>query len=294
MNKKWIWLLLGVLIAIGLWVEVARAGGWAVLTLQSWPEHVVAGEPFTVHYALRQHGTHLISGIEGTVTAVHTETGERLQFEVTDAGEAGHYAATLLLPTAGQWRWHIDSFGRFDLPPLTVQTATAVAAATTSTSFGPQTATLYPWVLALAGVAMIMVAVVLWVRRRTRFAPVFVLLGLTLCLAGFVITPTTGTVASETADPPSAEQGETLFVAKGCVACHDHDIISYSGIQTNMGPNLTNHKVTPEFLRLWLRDPAQVRPATLMPNLELSDGEIEALIVFLSGDAETAVSLETN
>ena len=124
-------------------------------------------------------------------------------------------------------------------------------------------------------------AVVLSVRQRARFAPIVALLGLTLCLAGFVITPTPGIVASEADSPPTAERGETLFVAKGCISCHQHDAINYPDIQTNMGPNLTNHKVSPEFLRLWLHDPAQVRPATLMPNLELADDEIEALIAFL-------------
>ncbi|GIK56802.1 MAG: hypothetical protein BroJett015_24650 [Chloroflexota bacterium] len=265
------------------------AGGWAVLTLESWPENVVAGEPFTVRYALRQHGNHLISRIEGTVTAVHTETGERLQFTATDTDETGYYEATLLLPAAGEWRWYIDSFGRFEMPPLPVETGMAVPAAAAAPMIWLAKLTSFPWLLGFMGVVVVGTAVGLWRRQQTRFAPVAALLGVTLCLAGFVVTPAVGMVASETAVPPTAEWGEILFVAKGCVTCHQHDDVAYNGIRTDMGPNLSHHQVGAEFLQLWLRHPAQVRPQTLMPNLELSDREIEALIVFLSGDGETGV-----
>ncbi len=283
MAKKRMWLLFGVFGLCGLLAGVVQAGGWAVLTLERWPEQVIAGEAFTVRYALRQHGERLASGFEGTVTAVHTETGEKLEFAAKDAGEAGRYEATLLLPTAGEWHWHIESFGRFQMPPLLVQSNadTAVTMTTPSPYFLAQSTPIYTGLLVLGGVVTIAVAIFLWMRQRTRFAPVIALLGLTLCLAGFVITPAPGIVASEADSPPTAERGETLFVAKGCISCHQHDAINYPDIQTNMGPNLTNHKVSPEFLRLWLHDPAQVRPATLMPNLELADDEIEALIAFL-------------
>lgn len=287
MVKKWMWALLGLVGIWCLWMGAVWAGGWAMLTLESWPENVVAGEPFTVRYALRQHGNHLISGVEGKVTAVHTETGERLQFAVTDAGDAGYYAATLLLPTAGEWGWHIESFGRFEMPPLQTGTAVPTAAATPMALLAKPM--WFPWLLGLMGVVVMGTAVGLWRRQQTRFAPVAALLGVTLCLAGFVVTPVVGTGASETAVPPTAELGEILFVAKGCATCHQHDGVAYNGIRTYMGPNLTDHQVGAEFLRLWLRDPAQVRPQTLMPNLELSDREIEALIVFLSGDGETGV-----
>lgn len=284
MTKKWIWLLLGLVGLVGLsslWAGTARAGGWAVLTLERWPENVTAGEPFTVHYALRQHGNHLISGVEGTVTAVHDETGEKLNFAVQETNEAGRYEATLLLPTAGEWRWHIESFGRFTMPPLTVQAGTGTAVTASPSPFLSQVATPNSWLFAAGGVITMVVAAVWWVRQRSRFAPMVALLGLTLCLAGFVLAPAADTVASATTSQPTTAQGETLFVAKGCISCHQHDAISYPDIQTNMGPDLTNHNVSPKFLRLWLRDPVQVRPATLMLNLELADDEIEALILFL-------------
>ncbi|MBX3056109.1 MAG: hypothetical protein KF770_06505 [Anaerolineae bacterium] len=294
MIKKWMWLLVVLVAVCCVWVGAAWAGGWAVLTLENWPEQVVAGEPVTVRYALRQHGSHLISGVEGTVTAVHAETGERLQFTATDTDETGYYETTLLLPTAGEWRWHIDSFGRFEMPPLTATTGTAVPAAASAPTTLLANPTSFSWVLGVLGVVVMGTAVVLWRRQQTRFAPAAALLGVTLCLAGFVVAPTVGTRASETAVPPTAELGEILFVAKGCVTCHQHSGVAYSGIRTDIGPNLSHHQVGAEFLRLWLRDPAQVRPQTLMPNLELSDREIEALVVFLSGDGEASVASKTN
>lgn len=56
-----------------------------------------------------------------------------------------------------------------------------------------------------------------------------------------------------------------------------------------IGPDLTNIESTPYaglpnsagFLRKWLKDPPAVRPSTQMPNLGLSDEEIEDLLVFL-------------
>ncbi len=49
-----------------------------------------------------------------------------------------------------------------------------------------------------------------------------------------------------------------------------------------IGPNLTSYQPEPVFTQRWLRDPQAVRPDTRMPDLELSDAEIEALITFLT------------
>jgi hypothetical protein len=89
-----------------------------------------------------------------------------------------------------------------------------------------------------------------------------------------------------TPDPagPQIEVGRQLFVAKGCITCHVHiRVYSYSEYMTvGVGPNLTKFSASPEALRLRLKDPASVKSDTQMPNLELSDAEIEALIVFIN------------
>lgn len=91
----------------------------------------------------------------------------------------------------------------------------------------------------------------------------------------------------------SADDGAALFRTKGCVTCH-----AYQGIDkpedwdNSYGPDLTNYRNDPAFLRRWLDDPAAVRPVTQtpngmpnqMPDLDLSPTEIEQLIAFLNGE----------
>lgn len=85
----------------------------------------------------------------------------------------------------------------------------------------------------------------------------------------------------ETSPEQLASEGAALFQAKGCLTCHRHDAFSNIEFSTEIGPNLTYYEPDPEFVRDWLRDPAAIRPNTAMPNLNLSEEEIEALVVFL-------------
>jgi cytochrome c oxidase subunit II len=80
-----------------------------------------------------------------------------------------------------------------------------------------------------------------------------------------------------------AGRGQELFVAKGCLACHEHKAVERAAHLPAVGPNLTYYHIkgNAEFLRQWLRDPVAVRPQTRMPNLNLSEQEIEDLIAFL-------------
>lgn len=76
-----------------------------------------------------------------------------------------------------------------------------------------------------------------------------------------------------------AEHGRTLFMLKGCASCHTY--VPITGDRLSVGPNLTHYVPDSEFVRSWLRDPAAVRPETRMPDLDLSEEEIDALIAFL-------------
>lgn len=83
-----------------------------------------------------------------------------------------------------------------------------------------------------------------------------------------------------------AQQGRALFVAKGCMVCHQNNRAASVGentMQFGDVPNLTNVKIEADYLRRWLRDPKAIKPSTQMPNLNLSEGEIEALVAFLKG-----------
>ena len=111
-------------------------------------------------------------------------------------------------------------------------------------------------------------------------------LGVVLALvgAGLVLLSTLPGPASS-GDGPEAvsyvSYGRALFQAKGCTACHQHREVN-PGAGVAIGPDLTEVVLDPAYLRSWLSDPASIRPGTRMPNLGLSESEIEALIAFIN------------
>jgi cytochrome c2 len=113
-------------------------------------------------------------------------------------------------------------------------------------------------------------------------------LGFALLLWSFLPSSSTGqNVApgiTTTVGTANAAKGQALFAAKGCATCHINTraVPSHGECCTGVGPDLTNYANDPAFLRLWLEDPAAVRPGTQMPDLNLSTTEIEDLIAFLN------------
>jgi len=67
-----------------------------------------------------------------------------------------------------------------------------------------------------------------------------------------------------------------------CIACHKIDGV---GNELQGAPPFSetanDPTKTPEYLRKWLKDPQAVKPGTLMPNLALSDQDIENMIVLI-------------
>lgn len=111
-------------------------------------------------------------------------------------------------------------------------------------------------------------------------------LGLLLLLVSAIpgLAPVSGRTAST---PGDVERGQALFLAKGCAACHINRRIpdrtgQYAGGYPAPAPDLTTYANDPALLRRWLRDPAAIKPSTVMPNLDLSDAEIADLIAFLN------------
>jgi mono/diheme cytochrome c family protein len=99
------------------------------------------------------------------------------------------------------------------------------------------------------------------------------------------MTTNAALASAETARSAQPELGRSLFLAKGCIVCHQNDRISIGDKgfhQVSVGPNLTNLSIDAEFLRRWLKDPSAVKPGTEMPTLGLSDEEIDALVGFLT------------
>ena len=84
-------------------------------------------------------------------------------------------------------------------------------------------------------------------------------------------------------------RGRGVFAAYDCKRCHR---IGYEGGDT--GPDLTfvGFRKSPEFLALWLKDPAAWQPNTLMPNFRLGDEarvDLAAYLATLDGQAYRGV-----
>jgi cytochrome c oxidase subunit II len=87
----------------------------------------------------------------------------------------------------------------------------------------------------------------------------------------------------------SASVGRRIFETTSCINCH-----TVRGTVANgrFGPDLTHlmgratiasgaAENTPGNLRLWLKDPEAIKPGSLMPAMQLSDAELEALVRYM-------------
>ena len=103
------------------------------------------------------------------------------------------------------------------------------------------------------------------------------------------------TTALEPASALTTERGALLFATKGCIGCHTHAALPNARMQ--VGPDLTGlpHRAATRvagldaraYLRQSLREPGAYSAASsstaVMPDLKLSDEEVEALSAFLLG-----------
>ena len=92
---------------LSLVATAAYAGGWSTITVDDLPDYAVAGNPVTLTFSVRQHGTKLISGLQPTVRAT-TPQGLQTKASATPTKNRGEYIAILLLPKPGMWTIRID------------------------------------------------------------------------------------------------------------------------------------------------------------------------------------------
>jgi cytochrome c oxidase subunit 2 len=90
-------------------------------------------------------------------------------------------------------------------------------------------------------------------------------------------------------EEPSAQEGRRVFFANSCVNCHT---IRGTSAQGAFGPDLTHlmsretlasgaTQNTPETLRAWVRDPQKLKVGCLMPNMQMSDTEVDQIVSYL-------------
>jgi mono/diheme cytochrome c family protein len=204
------------------------AGGWAVVTLDSLPESVVASTPLRLSFTVRQHGQTLMDGLRPRIMAVAGK--EQVASDAQPAGQTGRYVATVSFPRPADWVITVDTgFGggsRLTLMPLPVVASAAEAgrAATGQTAAG---------------------------------------------------------------------RGLRLFVAKGCVTCHQNSLESGNS-SLGFAPALVARKHDDGHLASILLRPEAVlarspQPVGAMPNLGLQPDEVTALVAFINS-AGTVIS----
>jgi cytochrome c1 len=264
----------------------AVAGGWAVITLDELPGKIVAGQPFTIGFTVRQHGRTLRDDLVPIMRFDRSDAKESFSVTAKREGDSGHYVAEVTLPSAGQWNWKVDvGLLTQDMSPLTVTVPAVASTLTPMAASNP-----LPLAAGALGSLGALGAVALWWRTRARWALVVVAVTALVGVIGFA-TANTGIAqpvsAGENVSIAALDQaaiGRALFIDKGCVMCHAHPAVKTAYGPFWIGdepPDLTSGKLSAEYLRQWLKDPAQLKPGTVMPNLHLSDAEIGALIAFL-------------
>jgi len=94
------------------------------------------------------------------------------------------------------------------------------------------------------------------------------------------------------ASPPTTDlaiRGQQIFQSKTCINCH---AINGTNATAQVGPDLTHLASretiaagtltnTPENLTAWLKDPQTVKPGALMPDVQLTDDELTALVAYM-------------
>jgi hypothetical protein len=82
------------------------------------------------------------------------------------------------------------------------------------------------------------------------------------------------------------DRGQMLFVAKGCNTCHSNtDLTARPDNQViTVGPELGGRHLARDFVVQKIKSPA----SQIMPDLGLSDADVAAIAVFLSGDRAAA------
>jgi hypothetical protein len=99
--------------------ETAAVGGWAVLTVENPPDHLVAGASYRLEFTVRQHGARPMAGLEpslrlGAAGAIAAAAGPGIR--ATRTPVEGRYAATFTVPETDRLTLTVKSgFGSSNL-----------------------------------------------------------------------------------------------------------------------------------------------------------------------------------
>jgi hypothetical protein len=171
-------LSLGLILAVSmlLLTSPAFAGGWAVVTLDTLPQEVRAGQALHLGFMVRQHGQTPISSVEPFLLATNKDTDEMLRIDGRQAGAVGHFEVDVTFPSAGTWEWQITPkpFGPTEFAPLSVLPAATASQQAAQPVTQPAPVTTAPRAIGqdtmrVAGVLLLVVAALLALGSRFTF-----------------------------------------------------------------------------------------------------------------------------
>lgn len=173
MRGRWI---TAVVAAVVLALPVgAQAGGWATLELSSTPDGVSAGQKWVVDLKVLQHGRTPLADATPSVTISRPGTGMSREFPAHETGQTGVYRATVVFPTAGNWKYAVDDgFAQVhSYPAVRIAPEARTEAAPSQRTPAADTDDGFPWAVAAAlaiGLAAAGMTFALQ-RRRMRSTP---------------------------------------------------------------------------------------------------------------------------
>jgi hypothetical protein len=88
--------------------SAATAGGWANVELDSTPDGLAPGEPWTVELTVLQHGVTPLDGVRPSVVVQRADGRGRREFPARPTGKPGEYRATAVFESAGTWSYKVD------------------------------------------------------------------------------------------------------------------------------------------------------------------------------------------
>ncbi len=159
------------LLFFALLAAPAYGGGWATTSVSSLPDGVASGEPWTVDITVLAHGR---TPAEGLRPQVLIDGATRERFAARETERPGVYRARVVFPSAGVWRYEVETgYGdKLTFPPVKIAAPTAPAPAPVAAS-GADDGSPWRWLAALAAGALAAAATAAAgsSRRRSRPAP---------------------------------------------------------------------------------------------------------------------------
>jgi len=125
--------LLASVATVALSASAYTFGGWAVVTVDDLPEYLTVGQPTKIAFVVRQHGMTLMGDVRPDVVATDGKTTVRATNPTM--ASAGHFAANLVVPSAGKWTVTVNSgWGK---SAVTLYPISAIAAGATPPAPAP-------------------------------------------------------------------------------------------------------------------------------------------------------------